>query len=236
MKTFIQYITEKNALVAATLAGSLAAGQPVPPEIPQEQPQKATETEKIEKKEDPYEYFGGQHNVNLYRGLMSAEFRGRDIGDPMQFNKNLFVRTSAKPPMSKDGKQLVSSAFGPAQITYGTVSGMRKNKRTSDLFTGIDQSYLDKFETQGQQFIKAGNVKGGRYGLGGCGDLCTPENTQNYHKLAVAVMRGKMRELGIDDTKPLSEPDRVKFTKSWAGPHWSQTYYNAFNTGYGSTN
>lgn len=240
MKTFIQYIVEKEVLSGAILAGSLAAGQPTPVQdnttkLPP-QPNTVLQTQTELPKEDPYAYFGGEHNVKLYRGLMSAEFRGRDIGDPLAFNKKTFIRTEAIPPKTKNKQgqlvQLTSTAYGPAQITTSTVSGMSSNKRYSDLFKDIDPQYLKSFEAQGQKMKAVGNVKGGQYGLGGCGDLCDEKYTKDYQKTAVAVMRGKMRELGIDDTKPLQPKDARRFVQSWTGPHFSEDYMKAFEAGY----
>lgn len=235
MKSFSQFLTEKNALAAAALASSLvfsgAASQPT-----QEPSQNVEQNQQTE---DPYSHFGGQHNEKLYRGIMAAEFRGKKIDNPLDFDPKLFIRTQAVPPKTKNKKgqlvQMTSTAYGPAQITMSTVSAMRKDKRTADLFNDGDENYtnyLNSFEEQGKKMKTTGNVKGGKYGLGGCGDLCSEEHNKNYQKMAVAVMRGKMRELGIDDTKPLDELNARKFAQSWAGPHFSETYMNAFSETY----
>lgn len=253
MKSFLQFIIEASMarnmglIGGAALTGALALNQtqPVQDNTTQQPAQPGTvlqtqtevpeDQKPKEEKPDPYAHFGGEHNVKLYKAIMGAEFRGRDMGDPLAFNADTMVRTSAIPPLIKNKKtgkmqQLTSSAYGPLQITVGTVSGFRKQH--PDLFEGIDEDYLNTFEEQGKKMIKAGNVKGGPYGLGGCGELCDEKHIQNYQKTGIAVMRGKMRELKIDDTKPLTPEDQERFARYWAGQNFGKDYMKAFSATY----
>ena len=52
--------------------------------------------------------------------------------------------------------------------------------------------------------------------------------------MAVGVMRGKMRELKIDDTKPMSPKDRERFVQYWRNASREQDpkYYAAIDAAY----
>lgn len=154
--------------------------------------------------EDPYAHLGGQQNVNVYKALVAAEHRGTDIGNPLEYNAGQYIRTRA-------GAN--SSAYGPAQITKSTAAGFARTQ--PDLFTG-QEDYMKEYETQGNSML--GNAKEGDVcGPGGCGTLSDEKYHKPYQQMAASVIRGKKRELKIDDTKEMSPEDRERFFQSWRG-------------------
>ena len=173
--------------------------------------------------DDPFE--GDQQLKALYSGFVGAEHTSEKIANPLAFNPKLFVRTRAG-----GGK---SSAYGPVQMTASTVKGFMKTQ--PDLFKTI-KPYADQFVAQGTKMLKA-DVKDSKYGLGCVGDLCDEKHNVNYQKMAVAVIKGKAKEKGIDLSKPLSDRDRDNLVSYWRGateqqdPRYFKTFREAFKTG-----
>jgi len=218
MKSFIEYLQEGSMLAPFALAGSImAGGAQAPPAAPP-----ATPTTEVAPVVDPYAHFGGEHNIKLYQALVAGEHRGTDIGNALDYNQAHYIRTK-----DKTGK---STAYGPVQITKSTAAGFLKNY--PDLFTG-QEDYVNQYVAQGKRML--GNVKiGDACGPGGCGTLSDEKYHKAYQQMAVGVMRGKMRELKIDDTKEMSPQDRERFLQYWRNASRQQdpAYYKAIDTAY----
>jgi hypothetical protein len=218
MKTFIEYLQEGSLLAPLALAAGMMAGNPQTPPV-QAPTTKTTETAPVV---DPYAHFGGEQNVKLYRAIVGAEHRGTDIGNALDYNQTQYIRTR-----DRSGK---STAYGPAQITKSTAAGFLKTQ--PDLFKG-QEDYVNQYVGQGKSML--GNVKAGdACGPGGCGTLSDEKYHKPYQQMTTSVMRGKMRELKIDDTKPMSTQDRERFMQSWRGVSRQQDpkYYAAIDAAY----
>jgi len=218
MKTFIEYLQEGSVLAPFALAAGMMAGNPQTPPV-QAPATKTTQTAPVV---DPYAHFGGEQNVKLYRAIVGAEHRGTDIGNPLDYNAGQYIRTR-----DTTGK---STAYGPVQITKSTAAGFMKTQ--PDLFKG-QEDYVNQYVAQGKSML--GNVKAGDpCGPGGCGTLSDEKYHKPYQQMATGVMRGKMRELKIDDTKPMSPQDRERFVQSWRGVSRQQDpkYYAAIDAAY----
>lgn len=170
--------------------------------------------------DDPFE--GNPQLKSLYGGFVNAEHTGSKIKDPFAFNPQIFVRTRAG-----GGK---SSAYGPVQITGSTVRGFMKTQ--PDLFKTI-KPYADQFVAQGSRMLKS-DIKDPKYGLGCTGDLCDEKQHANYQKLAVAIIKGKAKEKGLDLSKPLSDQQVNTLVTSWRGADEKADprYYGAFREGF----
>ena len=171
--------------------------------------------------DDPFE--GNETIRKIYGGLATAEHGLADTDDPYAFNPKTYIRT-------KYDKN--STAYGPVQITYKTAKGFYNQDKK--LFGG-NEAYTQQFLNQGRKMLKA--KKGDKqYDLGCTGDLCNQTNHSNYQRMANSIIKGKMKEIGIDPTKPLSDTDRDRFVDHWrygAGSKKStrqldSRYYNAF--------
>lgn len=218
MKTFIEYLQEGSVLAPFALAAGMMAGNPQTPPV---QPPAAQTTETAPA-EDPYAHFGGQHHANLYKAIVGAEHRGTKIGNPLDYNAGQYIRTR-----DTTGK---STAYGPVQITKSTAAGFMRTQ--PDLFKG-QEDYVNQYVKQGKSML--GNVKAGdACGPGGCGSLSDEKYHKPYQQMASGVMRGKMRELKIDDTKEMSPQDRERFIQSWRGASRQQDpkYYAAIDAAY----
>jgi len=219
MKSFIEYIQEGSLLAPFALAGSIMAGGA---QAPPAAPPAASTTETAAPVVDPYAHFGGEHNMKLYQALVAGEHRGTDIGNALDYNQAHYIRTK-----DTSGK---STAYGPVQITKSTAAGFLKTQ--PDLFKG-QEDYVNQYVAQGKRML--GNVKiGDACGPGGCGTLSDEKYHKAYQEMAVGVMRGKMRELKIDDTKEMSAQDRERFVQYWRNASRQQdpAYYKAIDTAY----
>jgi len=219
MKSFIEYIQEGSMLAPFALAGSIMAGGA---QAPPAAPPAASTTETAAPVVDPYAHFGGEHNIKLYKSLVAGEHRGTDIGNALDYNQGHYIRTK-----DTSGK---STAYGPVQITKSTAAGFLKTQ--PDLFKG-QEDYVNQYVAQGKRML--GNVKiGDACGPGGCGTLSDEKYHKAYQEMAVGVMRGKMRELKIDDTKEMSAQDRERFVQYWRNASRQQdpAYYKAIDTAY----
>ena len=219
MKSFIEYIQEGSLLAPLALAAGMMAGNPqtAPTQAPAA-PTTQTDAPVV----DPYAHFGGAHNMKLYQALVAGEHRGTDIGNALDYNAAQYIRTK-----DKSGK---STAYGPAQITKSTAAGFLKTQ--PDLFKG-QEDYVKQYVKQGQSML--GNVKAGdACGPGGCGTLSDEKYHKPYQQMTVGVMRGKQRELKIDDTKEMSPEDRERFIQSWRGASRQEDpgYYAAIDAAY----
>jgi len=233
MKTFIEHLQERAGLAAGLLSVGMLTGEPqtAPVSAPVTAPvtapttqtdQTSTTTKPAAAVEDPYAHFGGAHNVKLYQALVAGEHRGTDIGNALDYNAGQYIRT-------KD-KSGTSTAYGPVQITKSTAAGFLKNQ--PDLFKG-QEDYVNQYVKQGKSML--GNVKvGDACGPGGCGTLSDEKYHKPYQQMAVGVMRGKMRELKIDDSKEMSAQDRERFVQYWRNASRQQdpAYYKAIDTAY----
>jgi hypothetical protein len=170
--------------------------------------------------QDPFE--GNDQLKSIYRGIVGAEHTAAKVEDPFAFNKNLYIRTKAG-----GGK---SSAYGPVQITASTAKGFMKTQ--PKLFKGIED-YTNQFVTQGSKMLKA-DIKDPKYGLGCVGDLCDEKQHLNYQKMAVAIIKGKAKEKGLDLTKPLSDQDLSTFVGYWRGADEKSDprYFKSFREGF----
>jgi len=170
--------------------------------------------------EDPFE--GNPQLRSIYGGIVGAEHTASNVDDPFAFNKGLYIRTKAGA-----GK---SSAYGPVQITASTAKGFMKTQ--PNLFKGIED-YSNQFVTQGNRMLKA-DVKDPKYGLGCVGDLCDEKQHLNYQKMAVAIIKGKAKEKGLDLTKPLSDQDISTFVGYWRGADekTDPRYFKSFREGF----
>lgn len=172
------------------------------------------------KVEDPFE--GNAQLKALYGAIVGAEHTSSKVKDAYAYNPQLFIRTKAG-----GGK---SSAYGPVQITGSTAKGFMRTQ--PQLFKGIED-YTKQFIDQGNRFLKS-DVKDPKYGLGCVGDLCDEKHNVNYQKMAVAIIRGKAKEKGIDLTKPLSDQDLSTFVGYWRGadektdPRYFKAFREAF--------
>lgn len=219
MKSFIEYIQEGSVLAPLALAAGMMAGNPqtAPTQAPA-----APTTQTAAPVVDPYAHFGGAHNMKLYQALVGAEHRGTDIGNAVDYNPAQYIRTK-----DTSGK---STAYGPVQITKSTAAGFLKTQ--PDLFKG-QEDYVNQYVKQGKSML--GNVKvGDACGPGGCGTLSDEKYHIPYQQMATGVMRGKERELKIDDTKEMSPKDRERFVQYWRGASRQEDpkYYAAIDAAY----
>jgi LysM repeat protein len=143
----------------------------------------------------------------LYRALISAEHRGV-VKDPTKFDEKIYIRTKYKP------KDNISTAYGPGQITLGTIEDAVK--RHPDLFDKSNSEYVGKFIEQGKK-MKTAAPDDASYGYGCKGDLCAPEYHEPYEKMATSVVKSKLRDAGIDTTKPLEGDSLNTAIQRWRG-------------------
>jgi hypothetical protein len=201
MKPFLVYLQENSLFAPVILSAALGAGSP------QTTPQTAPQTQKAETpKTEPYKI--PENLAPLYAATVRAEHTDSGLSKPEEltsFNPELYVRTAARPKNPK----LVSTAYGPLQLTKGLVAGSYGKKENKDLYSGIED-FTGSFIKQGKTMLAKG-LDDPKYGLGCKGDFCDPMHHENYQKLGVAVIRGELRELGIDDTKPISKKDAIRF-------------------------
>jgi len=202
MKSFIQHLQERSLLAPMMLSAALGAGAPqaIPP---------ATETE-VKQKETPQPapYKIPDNLAPLYAATVRAEHSGLGLTKPEDltgFNEKMYIRTAARPKNTKE----VSTAYGPLQLTKGLVAGSFGKKQNKDLYADIGD-FTGSFINQGKTMLAKG-LNDPTYGAGCKGDFCDPKYHENYQKLGTAVIRGELRELGIDDTKPISQKDAMRF-------------------------
>jgi hypothetical protein len=175
--------------------------------------------------EDPFE--GNETVKKLYGSLATAEHSLSSKDDPYSFNPKTYIRTKY---------DRNSTAYGPVQITYKTAKGFYdKNK---NLFTG-NEPYTQQFLQQGSKFLKA--KKGDKqYDVGCVGDLCNQKYNTQYQKMASSVIKGKMKEAGLDPTKPIDQAGVEKFMDHWryglgskkSTKALDKRYYDAFMGAY----
>jgi|688.fasta_scaffold16764_14 hypothetical protein len=162
----------------------------------------------------------------IYYGLVSAEHRGQ-VKDPTTYDPKLAIRTKAR---HKDPKAM-STAYGPVQITGSTMRDALQ--RHSKLFNQSGAKYAQNFVNQADKFAKA--KKGDKvYDYGGAGDLSHRSYHVPYQEAALAVIKGKMKDAGIDITKPLSDKDLSTTIQRWRGvPETKDSeYYKVARAGY----
>jgi hypothetical protein len=158
------------------------------------------------KKPEPYKI--PENIAPLYAATVRAEHSSLGLTKPEDltaFNEKMYIRTAARP---KNPKQ-ISTAYGPVQLTKGIVAGSFGKKENKDLYADIGD-FTNAFIGQGKTMIAKG-LDDPVYGAGCKGEFCDPKQHENYQKLATAVIRGELRELGIDDTKPISQEDAMRF-------------------------
>jgi hypothetical protein len=144
----------------------------------------------------------------LYAATVRAEHTGLGLTKPEDltgFNEKMYVRTAARPDNPKE----ISTAYGPLQMTKGLVAGSSAKKQNKDLYADIGD-FTNSFIGQGKTMLAKG-LNDPVYGAGCKGDFCDPKHHENYQRLGTAVIRGELRELGIDDTKPISQADAMRF-------------------------
>jgi hypothetical protein len=158
---------------------------------------------------------------NLYGSFASAEHRGLHLQNPFAFDKRTFIRTTGSTK---------STAYGPVQITLGTLQGFIKTN--PKLFAG-NEDFIKQYVDQGLKF-KSAKAKDKIYGLGCVGDMCDPKFNENYQKMAVGVIKGKLKEQKIDTTKPLSPEELTKAIRSWRGVSEAEdpVYYKTVRDAY----
>lgn len=199
MKTFLEYLEERSLVAPLVLAAALGAGSPqTPPTTVTGQ----TTQEKVKAYQIP------KNLIPLYAATVRAEHTGLGYtkqDDLLAFNPKMYIRTAARPKNPKE----VSTAYGPTQMTRSLVAGSYGKKENKDLYSGIED-FTGAFINQGKNMITKG-LDDPTYGSGCKGDFCDPKHHENYQKLATAVMRGELRELGIDETKPISPQDAMRF-------------------------
>jgi hypothetical protein len=203
MKSFIQHLQERSLLAPMMLSAALGAG--APPEVAPS----TTETETKQKEAtQPAPYKIPDNIAPLYAATVRAEHSGLGLTKPedlTSFNEKMYIRTAARPKNPKE----VSTAYGPLQLTKGLVAGSFGKKQNKDLYADIGD-FTGSFINQGKTMLTKG-LNDPTYGAGCKGDFCDPKYHENYQKLGTAVIRGELRELGIDDTKPISQADAMRF-------------------------
>ena len=201
MKSFKQYLLEQEKVEITKPTPNIGSGQ-VKAKVKEEEPTSKPK-EELKTKNSAEDPFGGDETVKkFYRAFSAAEHRNVKLDNPFDFDERVFIRTRG----STD-----SSAYGPVQITGKTVSGFYKQNPAA--FKGVED-YTTKFIDQGRKFLKA-EKQDQTYGLGCKGDLCSPEQNASYQKMAAAVIRGKMKEAGVDPSKPLKPEDIEKVVDHW---------------------
>jgi len=166
--------------------------------------------------EPEYVNFGNAQIRQLYGALQSAEHRGHKFKTRYGYDPETFIRTKAAVVHNKKtGKDDVSTAYGPVQITRSTAAGFIKTQ--PELFKGQEE-YTSRYLDQGKKMLaNKGYGANKQYGAGGAGDLSGEEQHSGYQQMAGGVIRGKLKELNIDPLKPISTEDRERFVKSWRG-------------------
>ena len=147
------------------------------------------------------------HVKPLYYSLVSAEHRGV-VKDPRKFDPKLYIRTKYQP------KGDISTAYGPAQLTVSTIEDAVK--RHPQHFPEDLQPYIKKFVEQGNK-MKAADPKDPNYGYGCKGDLCSEEDSKQYERTAIGVLKSKMDDANIDYSKPIEGESLTKATTRWRG-------------------
>lgn len=162
----------------------------------------------------------------VYYGLVSAEHRGQ-VKDPTMYDPKLAIRTKAR---HTDPKKM-STAYGPVQITGSTMKDALQ--RHSKFFSPAAAEYAQKFVNQAGKFAKA--QKGDTsYDYGKAGDLSDRAYHVPYQEAGIAVIKSKMKDAGIDPTKPLSDKDLSTTIQRWRGvPEIKDPeYYKVARAGY----
>ena len=216
MKTFKTFVLEQNIeegkvgdrLIKSALVGSALfaggaylhhhgylGGGETPTQQVQIAPQQPQQAKTKQEKPQAYQ-FEHDSERRLYGALVSAEQRGNVGDDPTAYDVRHYIRT--KIPTK-------SSSYGPLQIN-SSVNGLLDPKN----------EYHRQFMAQQKKFLSS-PLKHKTYGAGGAGDLSGEENHAKYQELAVHVMRGKAKELGIDISKQLSQKDFNRFVEYWRG-------------------
>lgn len=169
--------------------------------------------------EPEYLNFGNADLRRLYGAIQSAEHRGTtpsSITGTYGYSPELYIRTRSPVKYNAEtGKDDISTAYGPVQITRKTASDFIDAK--PELFKNLG-NYATQFLSQGKKMLaNKGYGASKQYGGGGAGDLSGEQYHSRYQQLAAGIMRGKMQELGIDITKDITPEDRERFIKSWRG-------------------
>lgn len=147
------------------------------------------------------------HIRSLYRALISAEHRGV-VKDPTKFDPKLHIRTKYKPEND------ISTAYGPAQITLQTASDALE--RHKEYFSPEDLDYTTKFIEQGKK-MKSADPKDPTYGYGCKGDLCDPKYHEGYERMGVAILKGKLKDAGLNPEEPLDSEKLTTAIQRWRG-------------------
>ncbi|EJT3982447.1 hypothetical protein N2U02_004485 [Salmonella enterica] len=147
------------------------APQPVAePEPQQQEPEQQAQAAKLP------EVKGSPQAIDLYRSISDAETGNED---------NRFIRTKVK-------SGPVSSAFGPAQITYSLAKDFAD--RHSDLFDDEEKEYLGRLVDQGRKMLHA-DSNDPIYGHGGTGTVAeTARDKRLYANVAVKMLDYKIKD------------------------------------------
>tara|TARA_R110002012_G_scaffold50364_5_gene130298 strand:+ start:4 stop:3642 length:3639 start_codon:yes stop_codon:yes gene_type:complete len=147
-----------------------------------------------------------------------------------------YIFTKVKGKIDKAGKPVISSAYGPAQITYTlTEDVIKNNKDTLKKDKGFE-NYLKKFVQQGRDswnFEERGKVKrNGKWSnlsdkeknlfvRGGKGNISQEEHKKYYMKLFELAVKEKIR-----NTNPQNAEELMK---AWYGKVPNDSYRKRFN-------
>jgi hypothetical protein len=138
----------------------------------------------------------------LYSAFKNAETRGLEGSDA-------FIRTKAN--LAPGG----SSAYGPVQITGTLVQDMMDRGVIPDDL----KDYSNRFLDQSKLFLKYGNEKelegyDPKYDYGGSGHLTTPQDQEDYSKLAKVIIANHYRNA---QNQVVQTPGRAGMTGNGPG-------------------
>ena len=227
MRTFKEYLEERNIFATAALTGALlgsgaallkskkdqlplqqSPAVSVTPRATNAEQAKTTVTTTEEPTQTATTQYSPSHPVvgNLLNAFSQAEHRGTGKVDFREFNPKHAIRTKAG-----GGK---SSAWGVFQITGSTAKDFVSRK--PHLFDDETKEYAYKFAKVGSNMLKA-DKNHPELGLGKPTSLANPDEHHLYLKMSDAVLRGMMDDMKINWKDGVDDKELVKITKRFRG-------------------
>ena len=230
MRTFKQYLEERNIFAAAALTGALlgsgaallkskkdqlplqqSPAVSVTPRATNAEQAKTTVTTTEEpaiESQSAVTTYTPSHPLigKLLNAFSQAEHRGTGIIDFREFNPKHAIRTKAG-----EGK---SSAWGVFQITGSTAKDYATRK--PHLFDDETREYALKFADIGKQMLNAPNNHP-TLGLGKPTPLANPDEHHLYLRMSDAILRGMMDDMNINWKDGIDDRELPKITKRFRG-------------------
>lgn len=227
MRTFKEYLEERNIFTTAALTGALlgsgaallkgkrdqlllqqSPAVSVTPRATNAEQAKTTVTTTEEPTQIAITQYSPSHPVvgNLLNAFSQAEHRGTGNIDFREFNPRHAIRTKAG-----EGK---SSAWGVFQITGSTARDFVTRK--PHLFDDETKKYALKFADIGKQMLNAPKNHP-TLGLGRPTPLANPDEHHLYLRMSDAILRGMMDDMKINWKDGIDDRELPKITKRFRG-------------------